>query len=83
MISPYSYIDEHVNDTFDELMKERDELVKEINDLEKLIFTDTEKKSSAWRMCPSPDVRYQVRLEYLSELCEYMSERHRDSQWSE
>lgn len=38
MISPLSYIAEHENDTFEQLLQERDCLIAEIHELEKLFI---------------------------------------------
>ena len=75
MISPEYYIEEHKNDSFTQLINERDTLIKEILRLEKLVF-DEDKSSAEWGMKPSPDVRYQMCLEYLSVLCKHISEKY-------
>ena len=75
MISPMSYVDEHKNDSIEQLIKERKSLIKEIEKLEKIVFSK-DRSSAEWNFCPGPDVRYQVELEYLSELCQYISERY-------
>lgn len=67
MISPQGYILEHEKDSFEQLIKERSSLVKEIKDLEKIVFSD-DKSDSAWMVYPRPDVQYQMSLEYLAEL---------------
>ena len=74
MISPLSYIKEHENDTFEQLMKERDRLVNEIRDLEHLVF-DEERTSDEWFIKPSPYVKYQMSLEYLSSLCTFIQQK--------
>ncbi len=38
MISPLSYIAEYENDTFEQLLQERDCLIAEIHELEKKLF---------------------------------------------
>lgn len=77
MISPRSYVDEHRNDSIKKLIKERKSLIKEIEKLEKIVFSK-EKSSEEWDFRPSPDVRYQMTLEYLAELCKFISERYND-----
>ncbi len=69
MMSPEVYIDEQKNKSYDELLKEKERLVKDIEqyennpDFEEIIID------------PSPDVRYQCNLEYLSELCKLIADK--------
>ncbi|MCR4692074.1 MAG: hypothetical protein K5739_12080 [Lachnospiraceae bacterium] len=76
MISPQSYVEEFRHEPFDKLIAERGRLYKELKALEKEAF-DSEKKSDAWLKSPSVDVRYQMALEYMAALCEYISEKYR------
>lgn len=81
MISPQGYIMQHENDSFEELIKERDSLVKEIKKLEKIVFSD-DRANEAWMICPGPDVQYQCCLEYLAELCKFMQGKYnKDIVW--
>lgn len=83
MISSQGYIEEHKNDTFEELIKEREELIGAIKHLEKLVFSD-DRMSEEWMIHPGPDVQYQMNLEYLSELCNFMSEKYnREIVWGD
>lgn len=83
MISPEVFIDEHKNDTFEQLITEKDSLVLEIKKLEKIVF-DPEKKSEEWNVCPEPDVRFQMNLEYLAELCSFLKEKfNKEIVWGE
>lgn len=83
MISPQSYVKEHENDTFEELIKERNELVKSIKRLEKKLFSE-EKMNEEVMVCPGPDVEYQVELMYLAELCNFMGEKfNKEIVWGE
>ncbi len=83
MISPEVFIDEHKNDTFEQLITEKDSLVIEIKKLEKIVF-DPEKKSEEWNVCPGPDVRFQMNLEYLAELCSFLKEKfNKEIVWGE
>ena len=83
MISPQGYLEEHKNDTFEELINEREKLIDSIKHLEKLVFSD-DKMSEARMIHPTPDVQYQMNLEYLAELCNYMSEKYnREIVWGE
>ena len=69
MISPESYINELKDASYDQLIAERNELLSYITDFE-------EKKipESAWDICPQPEVRYQLYLEYLGLLCKRIAE---------
>lgn len=71
MISPQVYVDELKNEPFEKLVKERERLYKELKKIEKDAF-DLERKSDAWNICPGPDVQYQMHLEYLAELCNFI-----------
>ncbi|MBE6034993.1 MAG: hypothetical protein E7222_09900 [Clostridiales bacterium] len=76
MISPESYVDDHRNDSFEELIAERNQLVEELNRLEKIVY-DKECADKAWSMHPGPDVQYQVTLQYLAQLCDFLQEKYR------
>ena len=76
MISPQAYVDEFKNEPFEKLIKERERLYKDIEKIEKDAF-DSERKSDAWNICPGPDVQYQMHLEYLAELCNFIAEKYR------
>lgn len=83
MISSQGYIEEHKNDTFEELIKEREELIGAIKHLEKLVFSD-DRMSEERMIHPGPDVQYQMNLEYLAELCNFMSEKYnREIVWGD
>ena len=75
MISPMCYIEDHKNDSIEQLIAERKSLTKEIEKLEKIVFSK-DKSGDEWRYNPGPDVEYQVNLKYLSELCNYISKRY-------
>ena len=76
MISSQSYIDEFRQESFEALIKERERLYTEIKKLEKDAY-DPDKSSDAWNICPGPDVQYQMHLEYLAELCNFIAEKYR------
>ncbi|MCR4880785.1 MAG: hypothetical protein K6A44_02385 [bacterium] len=73
MISPQAYVDELENETYEKLIKERDKLIRDVRYFEKhreeIMNNDTE------RICPSPDVVYQMNLEYLGALCMQISKK--------
>ena len=75
MISPDSYIMRFKDSDYNELIKERDRLIEWIREYE-----ENEKKGDRsgeeWKICPSPDVRYQCNLEYLAKLCNLMQARY-------
>ena len=66
MISPETYV------SFHELIKERNTLIKELSNLEKIVF-DENKSDRSWQINPGPDVRYQLTLEYLA--CSIVNDR--------
>ena len=83
MICPESYIEEHKNDTFEQLIEERNELIKEIKHLEGFIFGDIPIPDEEYYH-PTPDVRYQMNLEYLSALCKFICEKYnKEVVWGE
>lgn len=75
MMSPKTYANEHKNDSFEEIIEMRNDLVDELKDLEKIVF-DKEKKDDEWSICPGPDVQYQMTLEYLAEVCVMLGEKY-------
>lgn len=82
MINSEAYIEQHKDEDFERLIKTKNELVGSINDLEKLILKkdyDDEK----WKEFPSPDVKYQISLEYLSKLCLCMMEKNKNRVFNE
>lgn len=73
MISPELYVEEMKDKDYKELIEEKDDLVDEIR-----AFEHGELPAHFYFMDPSPEVRYQMNLEYLGKLCDYMTERFRD-----
>lgn len=74
MMSPEMYAEEHRDDSLEELIETRNDLVDELRTLEKIVF-DKEQKDKAWEICPGPDVQYQMTLEYLAKLCMLLYEK--------
>ncbi len=72
MRSPQSYVNDLKNASFETLIKELERRYKQVKEIEKDAF-DPERRSEAWKICPMPDVRYQMYLEYLAELCNLIS----------
>lgn len=73
MISPNCYIDEIKDKSYKELLKEREELLKAIYSFEK---EEIEKGEIIYS--PSPEVVYQMNLEYLGELCKLISRKYNE-----
>ena len=76
MLDPRSYVEEFKKASFEKLVKERERLYKELKAVESVAF-EKEHESNAWLVCPSPDVKYQVYLQYLAALSEFMAEKYR------
>ena len=75
MLSPEFAAEEHKNDTFDQLITERNSCFLELRELEKIVF-DENRDSSEWDVYPGPDVRYQWSLEYMAELCKLLQDKY-------
>ncbi len=71
MISPNAYAGFHKDKSYKSLIRERDSLIREIRKLEKLVL-NKDLEDEAWQICPDPEVRYRVSMEYLIELCRMM-----------
>ena len=75
MRNPESYIESLKDVEYLELIKERDRLIRFIRKYEKKDVAG-DRSGNEWSIHPQPDVRYQVYLEYLAELCKYMSKKY-------
>ena len=83
MMSPNSFVDMLKDNTFEQLIAERDSLFLELKELEKIVFKE-DKNDPEWMVHPGPDVRYQMNLEYLAELCMYIQEKYnREIIWND
>lgn len=71
MISPEGFIEAYKNKSYKELLPVRDELIEDIRAFENQTYD-----SELSMICPSPEVTYQCRLEYLGELCELIAEKY-------
>lgn len=70
MISPESFIEfECKGKSYKELLKIRDEILASVYDFENGRISSEEKM-----IMPSPEVKYQMNLEYLGVLCKLISE---------
>ena len=76
MISPQSYVDDLKEKIYEELIKEKDKLIKEIERFENNKIADSE-----IYMDPSPEVVYQCNLLYLSELCKLVHDKFNKKLW--
>lgn len=72
MISPYSYIEEQKDKSYKQLLKERDDLLKEIKEFENNQYNIAEQEI----ISPSPEVVYQCNLMYLGKLCDLIAEKY-------
>ena len=75
MISPLGYIEQLKEADYDTLIKERNNLVDCMVEFERKEKAG-DKSDLDYDFCPSPDVVYQVYLEYLSELCKLMHDKY-------
>lgn len=73
MIDPQSFREAFENATLEEIIKERDKLIREIRRYEKGKIPFDE-------LCrdPSPEVVYMMNNLYLAELCHLIHEKHQD-----
>ena len=77
MISPEMYGAGLKDASYVELIRERDELICCIQQFEKDEMAG-DRSDPAWHYHPLPEVRYQVYLEYLAELCRMMQEKYNE-----
>lgn len=79
MISPEGFIQEYLDRSYIELLKVRDKLIVEIRDFEK-----NKGEPGEIIMNPSPEVVYQCNLNYLSKICELISQKYnKEFVWGE
>ena len=75
MTAPETYVEQLKNKSYQELLKERDSLIREIRYYEK------HKEEFAWAeecRSPSPSTEYYLELQYLSELMKLIIEKYND-----
>lgn len=83
MISPNGYISRFKGAEYDELIVERGRLIEYICQYEENEKAG-DRTSEDWLRHPGPDVRYQMYLEYLAELCQLMHEKYnKDYVWGD
>ncbi len=67
MMAPQSYVDDLEGESYEQMIKERDKLIREIRHFEK--HREEIMNSEEAQICPSPDVIYQWNLDALGFLC--------------
>lgn len=75
MISPDSYMERIKKASYEELIEERDELIRFLQKYEEN-EKNGDRTGPEWMIHPQPDVRYQVYMDYLAELIPYMREKY-------
>ena len=76
MFSPEYFKSLHENDSFEELLAVRDDLIKNIQRFEK------EGPPPEEMLCsPSPEYRYRSYLHFTAEICNLIADRYRDDQF--
>ena len=75
IISPYTFIDGLKDKSYEELIKERDKLIRAIRYFEKHKKELAEQEE---HMCPSPSTHYYWNLHYLSELIKLIIEKYEE-----
>ena len=79
MISPEMFVAEHKDEKYKDLLPVRDELIEQIYAFENHTYDPEMDKYH-----PSPDVLYQMHLQYLGKLCELISEKYnKEYVWGE
>ena len=78
MISPEMFADEYKENSYEELIKVRDNLIQDIRRFEKGNITEEEMMTK-----PSQDTRYQCNLEYLAEICKLIQEKYNQKLWND
>ena len=76
MISPEIFIEEQKDKTYQELLVERNKLIREIKQYE------SGEEPEHIIINPSPDVRYQCNLEYLAKICELIARKFNEEKMS-
>ena len=72
MSSPDYLKSEYEKMSYEELLEKREDLLAYIKRFEAGEIDDDE-----WHICPSPDVRYQMNLEYLGVLASIIAKKYR------
>lgn len=75
MMSPEEYVYSHRDDSIEELIKERNSLIENLKELEKIVF-DPDKKSTEWLTIPGPDVQYSFCCCFIVEICKLIRDKY-------
>lgn len=73
MMSPEAYIKSIEKKSYEQLLEEKENLNKKIEE-----FESNQDKSAI--ISPSPEVKYQCNLEYMSKLCNLIAEKYREKE---
>lgn len=72
ILPPSCFIDENKNKSYEELLRVRWNLIREILNFEKNIDTYVKNEN---QIHPAPDSVYLIELDYLSELCKLIADK--------
>ena len=75
MISPETFVNNLKDSSYLDLVQHRENLIMAIHKFEKNEMKG-DRSDPSWHVCPSPEVRYQMNLEYLAALCSYMKDKY-------
>lgn len=77
MLNPEMYAEQFKNASYQEMIKERDSLMRYIRKYEKLEKAG-DRSGEEWMIYPQPDVRYQMYMEYLAALLLLMKDKYNE-----
>ena len=77
MISPEMYAEQFKDASYQEMIKERDSLIRYIRKYEKLEKAG-DRSGEDWMIHPQPDVRYQMYMDYLAALLLIMRNKYNE-----
>ena len=77
MISPEMYAEQFKEASYQEMIKERDSLIRYIRKYEKLEKAG-DRSGEDWMIHPQPDVRYQMYMDYLAALLLIMRNKYNE-----
>lgn len=78
MVCPEAFVDEYKDYSYEQLIGVRNDLIMSILDYESAVKRG-DMDTGAEIMCPSPDVMYQMDMEYLIKLLEAMNDKYKGS----
>ena len=80
MISPEAFIEEHRDESYEELLKLRNEMFNDMRDYE----MKARNGGVEVLMYPTPETMYRMDLEYFAKLCELIVEKYdQEHEWDE